>query len=102
MTTNKTTKDVADRKIKELEAWGKSTRSYQTKAGKKSYTYSTGKGIIKITDLREWAIAVVNKCHNMLGRDPYRYPCGETKKDGRCMVCEFLIDRFELKESDLR
>ena len=52
--------------------------------------------VIRYTDLKEWAIAIVKECC------PEETPYSLGASPSRCDVCEFLIDRFELTEEELK
>lgn len=51
---------------------------------------------IEVEALREWALAIVKDCC------PEKPPDGLGASPSRCDVCEFLMERFGLKEKDLK
>jgi len=51
---------------------------------------------IQVETLREWALAIVKDCC------PEKAPDGLGASPSRCDVCEFLMERFGLKEKDLK
>ena len=98
-----TEKPLHEKKIEErldevYEGCLKTSNTYDSKVSEQSVK------IIK-HHLKEWAIAVVKNCDRFwvdvahFGNGKLR--C-DVEGDGRCPVCYFLIDRFELTEEDLK
>ena len=46
------------------------------------------------------AVAVVKQCVNPVGI--YKFACSAEEMKNKCDKCRILINRFEIKESDLR
>jgi hypothetical protein len=89
-------KPLHKKKISELE-WKDAIGEIITSTRRIPLDHPKNTDMIYINTLRSWAIAYVKNCHhNKWNRNNW------INNGGACLICSFLMDKFELKEEELK